>query len=310
MRILVAVAVAVLSATQLAPAVQSPAASPSRTQVVLLGTGSPPADPLRSGPATAIVVNDTSYLVDLGPGVVRRAAAAAAKGIPSLAPNRLRTAFVTHLHSDHTVGYPDLVFSTWVLGRRTPLQVYGPAGLSEMTRHIMQAWQADIDIRTRGLEHRPTTGLDVEAHDITAGVVYQDANVKVTAFPNAHGEWAATFGYRFDTADRSIVISGDTSPSEAVVQQCRKCDVLIHEAYADEYRPVDMANWLEYRAKYHTTTSQLAEIAATTAPGLLIIHHRGVGTGAREIPEQQYIAEVHQRGYSGRVVVGHDLDVY
>lgn len=285
-----------------------PAASP-RTQVVLLGTGSPPADPQRSGPATAIVVNDTSYLVDLGPGVVRRAAAAAEKGIPSLAANRLQTAFITHLHSDHTVGYPDLIFSTWVQGRRGPLQIYGPAGLADMTRHIMAAWQADIDIRTSGLEHRNTKGLDVQAHEVKPGLVYEDANVKVTAFPNAHGEWAATFGYRFDTANRSIVVSGDTNPSDALVQQCQRCDVLIHEAYADEYQPADMANWLEYRAKYHTTTSQLAQIAAKTNPGLLIIHHRGVGIGARAIPDEQYIAEVH-RGWAGNVVVGHDLDVY
>jgi ribonuclease Z len=184
------------------------AAAPPRTQVVLLGTGSPPADPLRSGPATAIVVADTAYLVDLGPGIVRRAAAAAQKGIPSLAANRLQIAFITHLHSDHTVGYPDLIFSTWVQGRRAPLQVYGPAGLADMTRHIMQAWQADVDIRTKGMEQRTTTGLDVQAHEVTPGVVYQDARIKVTAFPNAHGEWTSTFGYRFDTADRSIVVSG------------------------------------------------------------------------------------------------------
>jgi len=285
------------------------AASPARTQVVLLGTGSPPADPLRSGPATAIVVGDASYLVDLGPGIVRRAAAAAQKGIPALAANRLQTAFITHLHSDHTVGYPDLIFSTWVQGRRAPLQVYGPAGLADMTRHIMQAWQADIDIRTKGMEHRTTAGLDVEAHEVTPGVVYQDARIKVTAFPNAHGELTSTFGYRFDTADRSIVVSGDTNPSDALIRQCQKCDVLIHEAYSDSYRPADMANWLEYRAKYHTTTSQLAELAAKTNPGLLIIHHRGVGLGDREISEAQYIAEVH-KGWSGRVVVGHDLDVY
>ena len=131
----------------------------------------------------------------------------------------------------------------------------------------------------------------------------------MTAFPNAHGEWAATFGYRFDTADRSIVISGDTNPSDALIEHCRRCDVLIHEAYSDEYRPADMANWLEYRSKYHTTTSQLAQIAAKTNPGLLIVHHRGVGLRDREIPEEQYVAEVH-RGYRGKVVVGHDLDVY
>ena len=285
------------------------AAPPPPTRVVLLGTGSPPADPERSGPATAIEVNDASYLVDLGPGVVRRAAAAALdKGIAALAPDRLQTAFVTHLHSDHTVGYPDLIFTTWVQGRRSPLKVFGPAGLEEMTRHIMLAWQADIDIRTTGMEHRPRT--EVEAHDVKPGVVYQDANVQVTAFQNAHGEWPATFGYRFDAADRSIVISGDTNPSAAVVEHCRKCDVLIHEAYADSYRPADMADWLAYRAKYHTTTSQLGEIAAKTQPALLIIHHRGVGPRGREIPESQYISEVRAGGFTGRIVVGHDLDVF
>ena len=286
------------------------ARAPAPTQVVLLGTGSPPADPLRSGPATAIVVNDAAYLVDLGPGVVRRAAAAASdKGIAALAANRLQTAFITHLHSDHTVGYPDLIFTTWVQGRRGPLKVFGPAGLAEMTTHVMLAWQADIDIRTGGLEHRSRAGLEVDARDVKPGVVYQDANVKVTAFQNAHGEWAESFGYRFDTADRSIVISGDTNPSAALVDHCRGCDVLIHEAYAEGYRPADMANWLEYRSKYHTTTTQLGEIAARAKPGLLIIHHRGVGLRGQEIPEDQYVAEV-RRAFSGRIVVGHDLDVY
>src|SRR5207245_572637 len=141
-----------------------------------------------------------------------------------------------------------------------------PSGLEERTKYILLAWQADIDIRTRGLEHRSTAGLAVEAHDITAGVVHQDANVKVTAFPNAHGELPSTFGYRFDTADRSIVISGDTSPSQALVASCRKRDVLIHEAYSEDYRPADMANWLEYRSKSQTTTTQLADIAPNAQP--------------------------------------------
>jgi ribonuclease BN (tRNA processing enzyme) len=288
----------------------SKAAAPRRADVVLLGTGSPVPDPLRSGPATAIVVNGASYLVDLGPGLVRRAAAAALdKGIAALAVDNLQTAFVTHLHSDHTVGYPDLIFTTWVQGRRGALKVFGPAGLEEMTKHILLAWQADIDIRTKGLEHRSTAGLAVEAHDVKAGVVYQDANVKVTAFPNAHGELPATLGYRFDTGDRSIVISGDTSPSQALVDSCRKCDVLIHEAYSEGYRPADMANWVEYRSKYHTTTTQLADIANKAQPALLIVHHRGVGPRGREIPEEQYLTEI-RRTYGGKVVVGHDLDVY
>lgn len=286
-----------------------PAAGQTRTQVVLLGTGTPRPDPERSGPATAIVVNGTAYLVDLGPGIVRRAAAAFEKGMPALAPDKLRVAFITHLHSDHTVGYPDLIFTTWVQGRRGPLNVYGPEGLEQMTHHIMAAWQEDIDIRTKGLEQRSTEGLTVQAHDVKPGVVYEDANVKVTAFQNSHGEWRQSFGYQFKTPDRTIVISGDTNPSAALIEHCQKCDVLIHEVYADEYRPADMANWLEYRSRYHTTTTQLAEIANKTRPGLLIMYHRGIGPRGRQISDAQYLADIG-RTYRGKVVVGQDLDVY
>ena len=286
-----------------------PPSSQTRTQVVLLGTGTPRPDPERSGPATAIVVDGTAYLVDIGPGVVRRAAAAFDKGVAALAPDKLQTAFITHLHSDHTVGYPDLIFTTWVQGRRGPLRVYGPEGVEAMTSHIMAAWQADIDIRTTGLEHRSKAGLTVEAHDVVPGVVFEDANVKVTAFQNAHGEWRQSFGYQFKTADRTIVISGDTSPSPALIEHCQKCDVLIHEVYAEEYRPAAVPNWIEYRARYHTTTTQLAEIAARTQPGLLILYHRGVGPRGRQVSDAQYLAEVG-RTYHGKVVVGQDLDVY
>ena len=286
-----------------------PPSTQTHTQVVLLGTGTPRPDPERSGPATAIVVDGPAYLVDIGPGVVRRAAAAFDKGIAALAPDKLQTAFITHLHSDHTVGYPDLIFTTWVQGRRGPLRVYGPAGVEAMTSHIMAAWQADIDIRTTGLEHRSTAGLTVEAHDVLPGVVFEDANVTVTAFQNAHGEWRHTFGYQFKTGDRTIVISGDTNPSPGLIEHCQKCDVLIHEVYAEEYRPADMPNWDEYRARYHTTTTQLAEIAARTQPGLLILYHRGVGPRGRQISDAQYLAEVG-RTYHGKVVVGQDLDVY
>src|SRR6202011_6389170 len=133
------------------------------------------------------------------PGLVGRPAAAAAENnIPSLTADRLQTAFVTHLHSDHTVGYPDLIFTTWVQGRRGPLKVYGPTGLEAMTKYIMLAWRVDIGVRTKGLEQRSTSGLTVEAHDVKPGLIYQDSRVKVTAFPVSHGELQA-YGYRFQT---------------------------------------------------------------------------------------------------------------
>ena len=107
------------------------------TKVVLLGTGTPNADPDRSGPAVAIVVGEDSYIVDFGPGIVRQAAKASRKGIEGLKPKNLKRAFLTHLHSDHTIGYPDLIFTPWVLERDEPLKVYGPKGLKEMTEHIL-----------------------------------------------------------------------------------------------------------------------------------------------------------------------------
>ena len=131
-----AVPAAILSVPLIAQQ-QQPVVPVSHTQVVLLGTGNPAADPDRSGPATAIVVNGTPYLVDFGPGVVRRAAAAVRdRGISSLEPANLHVVFATHLHSDHTVGFPDLIFSPWTLGRRVPLEVYGPKGIKAMADHL------------------------------------------------------------------------------------------------------------------------------------------------------------------------------
>ncbi len=305
---LLGAAVVALATTALVPEARQAAAA-SSTRVVMLGTGTPRPDPDRSGPATAVVANDKVYLVDAGPGVVRRAQAAFDKGQTALAATNLTTAFFTHLHSDHTVGYPDLIFTTWVQGRKEPLKVFGPAGTEAMTSHIMQAWAMDIDVRTRGLEQRSRAGLTVTAKDVKPGVVFEDANVRVTAFPTPHGEVPESFGYRFDTADRSIVISGDTSPGAPLVEACRRCDVLIHEVYAEEYRPADMPSWPQYRPKYHTTTSQLAEIAGKAQPKLLILYHRGIGPRGREISDNQYLSEV-RRTYSGQVVVANDLDVF
>src|ERR1044071_7339855 len=200
-----------------------------KTQIVLLGTGTPNADPDRSGPSIAIVVGETPYIVDFGPGVVRRAAAAFKKGVAGLKVDKLKIAFVTHLHSDHTVGYPDLIFTPWTLERKEPLEVYGPAGLKSMTEHILQAYKEDIYVRTKGLEPSNHTGYIVNAHEIKPGVIYKDKNVTVKAFRVQHGSWREAFGYRFETMDRTIVISGDCTKSETVIENCNGCDVLIHE---------------------------------------------------------------------------------
>src|SRR6266704_2642229 len=221
----------VLLTASLAAAQQPQMPAASKTRIVLLGTGTPGPLPDRSVPATAIVVNDAAYLVDFGPGVVRRASAAFRdKDIKALEPTKLRVAFVTHLHSDHTVGYPDLIFTPWTIGRRVPLEVYGPKGLKAMTEHLLEAYRVDIETRTNpnGNQREFPDGHKVNVHEIGPGVVYKDANVTVTAFPTKH-TFPDTYGYRFDSADRSIVISGDTSPTQATIDACHGCDVLIHE---------------------------------------------------------------------------------
>jgi ribonuclease BN (tRNA processing enzyme) len=276
-----------------------------KTQVVLLGTGTPNADPDRSGPAVAIVVGDTPYLVDFGPGVVRRAAAAQRMGVSALAMSKLTRAFVTHLHSDHTAGYPDLILTPWVLEREQPLEVYGPKGLKAMTNHILKAYQDDIHIRLRGLEPANETGYKVKVTEIKPGVIYSDQNVKVTAFPVKHGSWPEAFGFRFDTPDRSIVISGDCAPSESVITNCNGCDVLIHEVYSQAGFMTRPPVWQRYHSSFHTSTRELAEIATKAKPGLLILYHQLFwGTS-----DEKLVDEVRQF-YEGRVVSGSDLAVY
>jgi ribonuclease BN (tRNA processing enzyme) len=294
--------------------------TPSATRLVLLGTGTPQPDPDRSGPATAIVVNGSAYLVDFGPGVVRRASAAVLdRGISELEPARIRTVFATHLHSDHTAGYPDLILTPWTMGRDVPLEVYGPTGLKSMTDHILQAYREDIAIRRDGMEHASAKGWQVNVHEIKAGVVYRDANVTVTAFPTRHGEWEESFGYRFDTADRSIVISGDTTPQQATIDACRGCDILVHEAQTMKFinrpmRPNAQGYDIKaYVAKYHTTTEQLAELAGKARPKLLVLYHNPITLRPERRPlastPADLLGEIAPL-YKGKVVVGRDLDVY
>jgi ribonuclease BN (tRNA processing enzyme) len=277
----------------------------SKTQIVMLGTGTPNADPDRSGPSVAIVVNDTPYIIDFGPGVVRRAEAARRKGVIGLAMPKLSKAFVTHLHSDHTLGFADLIFSPWVLERKDPLEVFGSKGLKAMTSNIVKAYKEDIDMRLHGGEPSNKTGYKVNAHEIKPGVIYKDANVTVKAFAVKHGKWQEAFGFRFETHDKTIVISGDCAPSQSVIDACNGCDVLIHEVYSQTGFLKRTPDWQKYHSSYHTSSRELAEIATKAKPGLLILYHQLFwGTS-----EEDLLDEIRQ-GYQGNIASAHDLDVY
>src|SRR3954467_10689446 len=278
----------------------------SRTRLVMLGTGTPNADPDRYGPAVAVVVDETSYLVDFGVGIVRRAAAADRLGIKALAAPKLTRAFATHLHSDHTLGLADLILTPWILERRTPLTLYGPRGLRAMTAHIVRAYDEDLRIRTRGGEpaHQHDPRL-VHVHEIAPGIVYRDDRVTVTAFAVKHGAWEQAFGYRFQTPDRTIVISGDTGPQSHIDDQCRQCDVLIHEVYSGAGFAKRPPEWQAYHSRYHTSARELGAIAARAQPGLLVLYHQLIWSST----EEELLKEVRSV-YDGNVVSAHDLDVY
>ena len=280
-----------------------------RTRVVLLGTGTPNADPERSGPATAVVVDDRAYLVDAGPGVVRRAARAAAElGISGLRPQGLDRVFLTHLHSDHTLGLPDLTLSPWVLDRPDPLHVVGPPGTEAMMEHITRAWQADIRQRLDGLEPREHNADAWEPHvdEVEGGLVYEDDLVRVWAIPVRHGSWEHAFGYRFEGPDRTVVISGDAAPSESLVEACDGCDVLVHEVYSAERYLTRPPEWQTYHAAFHTSTTELAELAGRARPGLLVLYHQLLwGTD-----DAGLLREMRAAGYTGALVSGRDLEVH
>ncbi|MGH7627376.1 MAG: MBL fold metallo-hydrolase [Gemmatimonadaceae bacterium] len=273
--------------------------SADSTLVILLGTGNPVPDPEAAGPATAVVVGPRVFLFDAGAGVMRRVRAAK---LPTSGPTAL---FITHLHSDHTLGYPDVIFTTWVMGRTKPLDVFGPHGLQSMTDHIIAAWKEDIDIRSHGLEHRASNGYAVRVHEIAPGVVYDSGGVKITAIPVLHGSWKEAYGYRIDTPDRSIVLSGDTRPSQAIEEAARGVDVLIHEAYPESANltPRDSA-FASYRRSFHTSAVELGRLAAIAKPKMVVLYHHVLPPDGGAA----LIAAVRGAGYQGRVIFGKDLD--
>jgi ribonuclease Z len=282
--------------------------SSSRTKVILLGTGNPNPDPRHLGCSLIILVDETPYVVDFGAGLVRQAAALTPEYggvIEELDIKKLAIAFLTHMHSDHTIGYPDLILTPWVMGRETPLEVYGPDGVIEMSENILKAFQDDIKYRIYGLEPANNEGWRVNAHEIREGIVYEDTNVTVEAFLIKHGTWPDAYGYRFTTPDKVIVISGDTAPCENIIKYSQGADILIHEVYYKKAFDEKDEFWKRYHSINHTSTYELAEIANKTRPGVLVLNHVLFWGSS----EQEILDEIAQ-GYDGKVLVGADLQVF
>ena len=276
-----------------------------RTKIVMLGTGTPIPDPDRMGPSVAIVVDSVPYIFDAGTGVVRRIAAAQRAGVGGLSMPALQRVFITHLHSDHTLGLVDLIFTPWVQGRKVPLEVYGPPGTQRLVNGILDGNDEDIHERLASSGGPAADAWKASVHEISEGVVYKDARVTVRAFAVPHAGWKYAFGYRVETPDRTIVISGDTRLGTAVSNACNRCDVLIHEVYSDSgFATVPPLRQL-YHANAHTSARQLG-VAATAAHAKLLILTHLLFFGATE---EQLLAEVRST-FKGNVVLPKDLQIF
>jgi ribonuclease Z len=266
-------------------------------ELILLGTGYPRPDPNRAGPSTAIVYGEKWFVVDTGRGTTMRIAGT------DLQYANLRAVFLTHLHSDHTAGLPDLFNTSWQFGRKTvPLQLYGPQGAKRLADAMLDFFAEDIHLRRDLLEKHPAAGATIRTHIVREGVVYDDGEVKVTAFAVDHKPVERAFGYRFDAGGKTIVVSGDTRPTENLVRYAKGADVLVLEAYLPEhFDKVDTPAVAARLKSYHTSAEEAGQIAAKAGVKTLVLTHL-IPANADETFRKRA-----GRHFKGEIVVGRDL---
>lgn len=264
--------------------------------VTLLGTGNPRPTITRFGPSILVQAGGQNLLFDCGRGATMR--------LYQLQVDRIDGLFLTHLHSDHTVGIPDLWLTGWVMGGKTPLRVWGPTGTQAMMKHLQEAYAFDIHMRRDVDEKRPAAGAEILAKDIEQGTVYDSGGVKVTAFLVEHGLVKPAFGYRIDYGGHSVVLSGDTRYSENLIRYAQGTDVLVHEvidakAYAalvNSYSPEEKARVLGH----HTTPEDAGKVFTKVAPKLAVYSHIVPPDAPNLVPDTR-------KTYSGPLEVGEDL---
>lgn len=265
--------------------------------VLLLGTGFPRPDPNRAGPSTVVIAGDQWFVVDAGRGATMRIAAT------DLQYANMRGVFLTHLHSDHTAGLPDLFDTSWQFGRKSaPLELYGPNGTKKLANAMLQFFAEDIHMRRDVVEKHPAAGATIRTHIVREGVVYDDGKVKVTAFAVDHRPVEPAFGYRFEREGHTVVISGDTRPTENLVKYAKGADVLVLEAYLPEhFLRVDTPEVAARLMRYHTSAEEAGELAARAGVHTLVLTHLIPGNADETFRERA------SRKFKGKIVIGADL---
>ena len=268
-------------------------------RVTLLGTGTPSLRLDRFGPSTLVEVGESRFLFDAGRGVAQRLAQL---DIPF---NQLDRLFLTHLHSDHVVGLPDLWLTGWIFGRSTPLRVWGPDGTADMMQHLRLAFEADIHIRRDLDEQFPGAGIEAVVSEFTEGVVYDEDGIRITAFDVDHRPVEPAVGFRIEHEGRSVVLSGDTKYSENLIKHAQGADLLVHEVCAPDSMRRQSTRAPETTQRiidHHTTPEQAGRLFTRVAPKLAVFSHIVGPPGC-----EGEIVEGTRRHYTGAFEVGHDL---
>jgi len=270
-------------------------------KVTLLGTGTPVPAMNRFGPSILIEAGGQKFLFDAGRGAMQRLAQLKVRW------QDIDGVFLTHLHSDHVVGFPDLWLTGWLVGpgRDRPLRVWGPRGTQKMMSKLEEAY--DFDIRIRLYDDRASPdGVVILAEDIGEGVVHEKGGVKITAFDVDHTPIKPAFGYRIDHAGRSVVLSGDTRVSDNLIRHAQGVDLLVHEVASPE--TFQRAGAPPERAKgvvaHHVTPEQAGEVFSRTKPKLAVYSHIVLPTAT-----EQDLLPSTRKTYSGPLELGEDLMV-
>jgi len=278
------------------------------TKLIVLGSGTPNPDPNRAGSAYALVVNETPYLVDFGPGIIRRAASLSPTWggeIEAMTVKNFEHAFLTHIHSDHSAGLADLLLTPWVMGRDAKLNLFGPIGLEQMAASTLKAFEDDINYRINGTQPSNKTGYKYNFHLLDEGLIYKDKNIMVEAFKVPHGGFDDAYGFRFTSEDKVIVFSGDTGPSKTLEKFASGADILVHEVYSNSGFLEKTQDWQKYHQEHHTSTFEVGEIASRAKPKLLILSHILFWGSTKE-----EILQETRSTYDGEITIAEDLMVF
>jgi ribonuclease BN (tRNA processing enzyme) len=311
---------AIAGAAALSPFGAALAQPAQGTKLYIMGTQ---AGPSVGGPryqtCYAVVVGKNVYVMDCGYGATEQLVRAGLK-LPDI-----RNIYISHIHPDHTADLSALIYFSWYAGKESTLGIYGPTPMKQIVGDTVKALHPSIDIWLDDIGHKPLEPIDV--HEFTAGgPVMQDENVKVTCCLVNHPPVVPALGYRFDTADRSIAFSGDTTPVEALAQLAKGCDILVHESiYADSMRPStrstdaraggetagssiagDAEKLYQHVVNSHTKPEDAGRIAQEAGVKTLVIAH--IAPIPPAATEMMYI-EKARTTFSGEVIVAHDLMV-